>query len=263
VKVRKEIFMGRLEGKICVITGSARGLGREMGLRFAREGANIVIVDVLTSEMEATARDIRELGREAISVKTDVSKKEDVAQMVNAAIERFERIDILVNDAGIVDHAPLLEMSEEAWDRVIAIDLKGVFLCTQAVAKHMVKRRQGKIINIASSTGLGSFDPRTANYATAKAGVIQLTKSTAKELGPYNINVNAIAPGMIVTEMLKQNRTPEQLEEFIKIRKEKSVLGKAGTPQDIANLALFLASDESAFISGQVIACDGGRFDRM
>ncbi len=253
----------RLDGKLAVITGSARGIGREIALCFARAGANIVIADVVTSEMEATTLEIKKLGREAISIKTDVSKKQDVERMINLVIERFERIDVLVNNAGMVNHAPLLEMSEEAWDRVIAVDLKGVFLCTQSVAKHMIKQRYGKIINIASTTGLGSFDPGTANYASAKAGVIQLTKSSAKELGPYSINVNAVAPGLILTDIVKGNRTPEQLEELIERRKERSVLGRVGTPQDIANLALFLAWDGSSFISGQVIASDGGRFDRM
>lgn len=255
--------MGKLEGKIAVITGGARGLGKEMGLRFAREGSHIVIGDILTSDMESTVQEIKALGQEAIAVKTDVTKKQEVERLMDLTVEKFKKIDILVNDAGIVSHAPLTEMSEEAWDKVIDVDLKGVFLCIQAAAKQMIKQKNGKIINIASSTGLGSFDPKTSNYATAKAGVIQLNKSAARELGPHGINVNAIAPGLIMTDMMKNSRSPEQVEAMIQRRKASAVLGRVGAPQDIASLALFLASDDSSFISGQVIACDGGRFDRM
>lgn len=251
--------MGKLAQKVAVITGGARGIGKQIALTFASEGADIVIGDII--EMEAAAQDIKDLGREVITVKTDVTHKEAVRNLIDSAIDNFNKVDILVNNAGIVRHAPLLEMTEEEWNAVIDVNLKGVFLCTQAVAKHMVERQYGKIINIASIAGLNAVYV-SANYCVSKAGVIQLTKVCARELGPYGINVNAIAPGVVITDMT-YTRTPAEAERFIEERRNLAVLGRIGTAQDMANLALFLASDQSSFITGQVIAADGGRTGLM
>jgi len=251
--------MGKLAQKVAVITGGARGIGKQIALTFASEGADIVIGDII--EMEAAAQDIKDLGREVITVKTDVTHKEAVRNLIDSAIDNFNKVDILVNNAGIVRHAPLLEMTEEEWNAVIDVNLKGVFLCTQAVAKHMVERQYGKIINIASIAGLNAVYV-SANYCVSKAGVIQLTKVCARELGPYGINVNAIAPGVVITDMT-YIRTPAEAERFIEERRNLAVLGRIGTAQDMANLALFLASDQSSFITGQVIAADGGRTGLM
>lgn len=251
--------MGKLAQKVAVITGGARGIGKQIALTFASEGADIVIGDII--EMEAAAQDIKDLGREVITVKTDVTHKEAVRNLIDSAIDNFNKVDILVNNAGIVRHAPLLEMAEEEWNAVIDVNLKGVFLCTQAVAKHMVERQYGKIINIASIAGLNAVYV-SANYCVSKAGVIQLTKVCARELGPYGINVNAIAPGAVITDMT-YTRTPAEAERFIEERRNWAILGRIGTAQDMANLALFLASDQSSFITGQVIAADGGRTGLM
>lgn len=251
--------MGKLAQKVAVITGGARGIGKQIALTFASEGADIVIGDII--EMEAAAQDIKDLGRAVITVKTDVTHKEAVRNLIDSAIDKFNKVDILVNNAGIVRHAPLLEMAEEEWNAVIDVNLKGVFLCTQAVAKHMVERQYGKIINIASIAGLNAVYV-SANYCVSKAGVIQLTKVCARELGPYGINVNAIAPGVVITDMT-YTRTPAEAERFIEERRNLAVLGRIGTAQDMANLALFLASDQSSFITGQVIAADGGRTGLM
>ena len=244
--------MGKLDQKVAVITGGARGIGKQIALTLANEGADIILGDVL--EMEAAAQELKDLGRKVITVKTDVSKKEEVKNLVDTAIDNFEKVDILVNNAGIQRHASFLEMSEENWDAVINVNLKGVFLCTQAAAKYMVERRYGKIVNMASIAGLAAHTS-PVNYGASKAGVIGLTRACARDLAPYGINVNAIAPGVVVTDRIVR----EQSERFIEESRKKAVLGRTGTTQDIANLALFLASDESSFITGQVIASDGGR----
>ncbi len=258
----KRAVMGRLEGKVAIVTGSARGFGKAMALNFAKEGADIVVSDLLASEMEQTAAGVRSLGRKAIAVKTDVTKKDQVRRMVSSALEAFGKVDILVNNAGIQRHRDLLEMSEEDWDAVLAVNLKGPFLNIQAIAPHMIERKYGKIINIASVAGLGTSNMEMANYASSKAGLIQLTKVAARRLGPHGVNVNCIAPGFVVTDITFVNRTEEEVKRIIEYRTRNAVLGKAGKPEDIANLALFLASDESSFITGQVILCDGGRVDR-
>jgi len=251
--------MGKLDKKVAIITGGARGIGRQIAVTFAREGADIIIADVL--EMEPVAREIEEMGRQAITVKTDISKKEEVANLVEKTIAHFGQVDILVNNAGVTRRATLLEMTEEDWNRVLDVNLKGIFLCTQAVAKHMVDRRYGKIVNLASIAGLvGASLPWIAvNYAVSKAGVIRLTKSCSKELGPYGINVNAIAPGLVLTEIHFTSRSAEEAQGFRDEEVKAMPMGRAGTPQDIANIALFLSSDDASLITGQTIVADGGR----
>ena len=255
--------MGRLDGRVAMITGSGQGIGKAIALCFAREGADIIVNDVAVPNMETTATEIKALGRKVIAIKADVSKKDDVNKLVTTAIDTFKKVDILVNNAAITRHAPLLEMTEEDWDVVLDVDLKGVFLCTQAVARHMVQQKYGKIINMSSLAGVGSGEPFMANYGSAKAAVAELTKITAKALGQYGINVNSIAPGLILTEQPLTRRTPAEFEALVERRKGLSALGRIGTVEDVASLALFLASDESSFITGQVIVCDGGRRDKM
>ncbi|MFC2065462.1 SDR family NAD(P)-dependent oxidoreductase [Chloroflexota bacterium] len=254
--------MKRLDGKVAVITGAARGLGRQMALRFAGEGAAIVLGDIREEEMEATAQEIKALGQKVIAVMADISTTEGAKKLIDSALDSFKKVDILVNDAGVPSRSSLLDTTENEWNRVHSVDLKGVFLCTQAVARHMIERKYGKIINISSVTGLGTISGNLV-YATAKAGVVQLTKTCARELGPYGINVNAIAPGAFVTDIVYIGRTVEEAELRNENRKKAAALNRVGTPEDIANLALFLASDESSFISAQTIACDGGRMDKM
>ena len=249
--------MGRLDGRTALVTGAARGIGRQIAVSFAAEGASIVIADL--ADAGNVISEIEALGRKAIAVKTDVSSKADVDRLVEAGIRAFGKIDVLVRSAGIIRPAGLLDMSEDAWDAVLDINLKGVFLVMQAVARHMVQENYGKIINIASTCGLNTVSGPVANYAPSKAGVIQLTKVGASELGPHGINVNAIAPGPVTTELHYEGRTPEQVEQYFEASRKAAVLGRIGSPQDIANVALFLASDESSLITGQVIAADGGK----
>jgi 3-oxoacyl-[acyl-carrier protein] reductase len=248
--------MGKLDQRVALVTGGARGIGKQIALTFAREGADIVLGDLI--EAETVAREIRVLGRKALAVKADISKKAEVEHLVRTTLAHFPKIDILVNNAGISRRAAFLEMTEEDWDAVLTVNLKGVFLCTQAAAKHMIKQKYGKIINIGSIYGLNAIVTGQANYAVSKAGVIQLTKFCALELGPYGINVNAIAPGMVATEMLYTQRSPEEVERRIEKRSGQTALGRVGHPQDIANIALFLASEDSSLITGQVIVSDGG-----
>jgi len=252
--------MGNLDQKVVVVTGGAKGIGKQIALTFAREGANIVIADII--EMEETARAVGELGRMTITVTTDVSKREEVKNLIDTTINNFGKIDVLVNNAGTTRGAAgLLKVSEEDWDIVLGVNLKGVFLCIQAAAKHMVERKSGKIINISSVSGLSTYmrnEMHNYSYAILKAGIIMLTKFCARELGRHGINVNAIAPGLVSTDMLYVRRTPEQVKEFIENTSKQVPLGRIGATQDVANLALFLASDDSSYITGQVISVDGG-----
>lgn len=254
--------MGKLDGRVAVITGSARGIGRQIALQFASEGADLVLDDLLVAELEATCKEVRALGRRAVASTADVSTRAGADALVSAALENFKQVDILVNNAGLHSLASLMEVTEEEWDDIHRVDLKGVFLCTQAAAGPMIERRYGKIINISSAAGLGGSTGAVA-YAAAKAGAIQLTKSCARDLGPSGINVNCIAPGGIVTDMTRIGRSDEQVAKVLASRAAATVLKRVGSPQDVANLAVFLASDDASYISGQVIACDGGRMDRM
>jgi 3-oxoacyl-[acyl-carrier protein] reductase len=254
--------MGKLNDRVAVITGSARGIGKEIALHLAMEGADIFLDDLRVAEMEATSWEIKDMGRKVLTFAADISTGEGARALIKAALDSFKKVDILVNNAGLPSRSSLLEVIEEEWDGIHRVDLKGVFLCTQSVAKHMMERKYGKIINIASAAGLSGSTGALA-YAAAKAGVIQLTKSCAKELGAYGINVNCIAPGRVITDMTRMGRSQQEVESSIASRAAASVLKRVGTPDDIANLAVFLASDDSSFIAGQAIACDGGRMDRM
>ncbi len=252
--------MGKLDQKVAVVTGGAQGIGKQIALTFSREGADVVVTDVV--EMDSVVEQIKNSGRKVMAVKADISKKEEVKRLIDATIANFKKVDILVNNAGVSRRATLLEMTEEDWDFVFSVNLKGVFLCTQAAAKYMMEQRYGKIINIASIAGLvGANLPwNPANYSASKAGVIRFTKSCSKELGPYGINVNGIAPGLTLTDMhLRARKSLEEAEQFRAEEIKAMPLGRAGIPQDIANIALFLASEDSSIITGHVIVADGGR----
>ncbi|WP_313798709.1 3-oxoacyl-[acyl-carrier-protein] reductase [Cytobacillus sp.] len=243
----------KLEGKVALVTGASRGIGREIALGLAKQGADVV-VNYSGSEERANqvVAEIKELGRNAIAVQCDVSNSESVANMVKATMDTFGKLDILVNNAGITKDNLLMRMKEEEWDDVININLKGVFLCTKAVTRQMMKQRSGRIINISSIVGV-SGNPGQANYVAAKSGVIGLTKTTAKELSSRGITVNAIAPGFITTDMT------DKLTEDVKEQMLKQIpLARFGEPSDIANVVVFLASEDSRYMTGQTLHVDGG-----
>ncbi len=242
----------RLDGKVALVTGGARGIGREIALLFAKEGADIAICDVNRETAAATAKEIEGLGRRALSFETDVTVFKQVEEMANIILDNFKHIDILVNNAGITRDNLLLRMSEEDWDRVLSVNLKGVFTCTKAVSKVMIKQRSGKIVNIASIIGIMG-NAGQANYAASKGGIISFTKSVARELASRNINANAVAPGFIQTAMTDK-LTPEQKSAML----ANIPLNKLGVPQDVAQACLFLASADSDYITGQTIVVDGG-----
>lgn len=241
-----------LKDKVSLITGGARGIGCQIALLFAREGSDIIICDINQEALEETKRQIEKLGRKAESFIVDVTNLEQVTNMVNNALDKFQKIDILVNNAGITRDNLIVRMSEKEFDSVIAVNLKGTFNCTKAVSKVMMKQRGGKIISIASIIGIMGNSGQ-ANYAASKAGIIGLTKSVAKELASRNVNVNAIAPGFIETDMTAK------LPEDIKTQMLTFIpLNRFGKAEDVANTALFLASEASSYIMGQVIQVDGG-----
>ncbi|HUT68292.1 MAG TPA: 3-oxoacyl-[acyl-carrier-protein] reductase [Dehalococcoidales bacterium] len=243
-----------LSNRVAIVTGSARGIGRAIALKLAEAGANIVVNDIAAASesLEKTAEEIRALGRQALAVTADVSSPEDVARLVETAASNFGKIDILVNNAGVTRDQLIIRMSDEEWDTVINIDLKSAFLCTRAVLRHMLRQRWGRIISIASVVGIIG-NAGQANYASAKAGVIGLTKSIAKEVGSRGITANAIAPGFIETRMTEQ-LDEKQRQALL----ERIPLGSLGTPRDVAEAVAFLASEEARYITGQVLNVDGG-----
>ena len=260
----------RLQDKVAIVTGSGSGLGKAIVRRLAEEGASVVVADINAEAVATVVGELKEAGRTAIGFTVDVRDSSQVKELMATTAGKLGRIDILVNNAGVTRHRPFLTMNDEDWNIVLAVDLKGVFFCVQAVAEYMIKQRCGKIVNISSASGNGGASHATAgsiagnaNYAAAKAGVIQLTKTLAAELGPHGINVNSVAPGFILTPMTSTSRTPQEVEEHIEVRKKSSVLQRVGKPEDIANSVLFLVSDEASFISGQLLRVDGGRTDRM
>jgi len=241
-----------LKDQVALVTGSGRGIGQAIALALAEHGANVVVNDVVEGSAEQVAAQIEEKGVAAVPVVADITSEDEVKAMVAAVTDRFGQIDILVNNAGITQDNLLMRMSEEQWDTVLAVNLKGAFLCTKAVARLMVKARRGRIINIASVVGL-TGNAGQANYSSSKGGLIALTKSTAQELGSRGITCNAVAPGFIETEMTGQlsNEAREQMLGRVP-------LGRPGQPEDVAGAVVFLASPEAAYITGQVITVDGG-----
>ncbi len=255
--------MSSLEKKVAIVTGGGTGIGRSIALEFAKEGANVVICGRSETNLEKVAEEIKALGKRSLAVVTDVSVKSQVHGMVKQTVDSFGSIDILVNNAGVIHPAPLVEVTETEWDEVIDINLKGVFLCMQAVAPYMMEQKHGKIINISSIAGRGGALGDGAPYGASKAGVILLTQVAAWELGQYNINVNNVAPGLILTPMASQGKTKEEFAQFLEERKKGTVLHRVGNPEDIARTAVFLASEDSSFMNGQTVTVDGGRPIRM
>ena len=249
----------KLKNKIAIITGASRGIGKSTALLFAKEGAKIV-VDYHVSNIEPDAEknafsvveEIKKIGSEAIAIKCDVSKENEVKEMIQKTIEVFGKIDILVNNAGIVFDIPLFEKTVEQWRQTLDVNLIGTFLCSKYASEQMKKNDNGKIINISSTNGINCFSPESADYDTSKAGIINLTYNLAKELAP-KIQVNTIAPGWVDTEMNK-----DLPKEFVKKEIEKIYLKRFAKPEEIAKTILFLASDDSSYITGSILKVDGG-----
>jgi NAD(P)-dependent dehydrogenase (short-subunit alcohol dehydrogenase family) len=246
----------KLDNKTAIVTGARRGIGRASALALAREGANVIVSDVNQEDCQSVVKEIEALGRKGLAIKCDVSSKAEVEDMVKKTVEKFGRIDILVNNAGIINFKPFLELTEEDWDSTLKVNLKGQFLCAQAAAKEMIKNKWGRIINIASisSGGVGIAFPLIAHYTASKGGIIALTEALALELTPHGINVSAVCPGAIDTDMVKGVKESGQVEQIL-LRIPKGRLGK---PEDIANMVAFLASEDSDYISGATIVVDGG-----
>lgn len=243
-----------LEDKVAIVTGASKGIGKAIALELASHGADVVVAAGNLEKLQKTAQQIQAMGRKALAVKTNVVKVADVDNLVKQALDEFGKIDILVNNAGITRDTLLMRMKEEDWDAVLNVNLKGAFNCTKAVARPMMKQRSGKIINISSVVGLMG-NAGQCNYSASKAGLIGLTKSSAKELAARNITVNAIAPGFIQTEMT------EILSEEVKQQYINNIpLQKLGTPADISNAVLFLASSLANYITGTVLNVTGGLY---
>lgn len=242
----------RLKDKVAVITGGGRGIGKATAELFAKEGAKIVIADFDTETGEKTAAELVASGAAAIFVQVNVADRDHVASLFERTVAEYGRVDVLVNNAGITADGWLVKMSEEAWDRVIAVNLKGVFNCGQAAAKVMIEQGSGVILNAASVVGLYGNMGQT-NYAATKAGVIGMAKSWAKELGPKGIRSNAVAPGFIMTDMMSS--VPQKV---LDMMTDKTPLKRLGQAEDIARAYLFLASDEASYVNGVVLSVDGG-----
>ena len=245
--------MKLLEGKTALITGASRGIGKAIALRFAREGSDIAITNIVDDEeFKTTLKEIKALGVKAKGYVSNAASYEDSQRVINDVVKDFTRIDILIINAGITRDALLLRMTEDQWDSVIAVNLKSVFNLTKAVLMTMIKQKNGSIVNISSVVGV-SGNAGQSNYSASKAGIIGFTKSIAKEVGSRNIRCNAIAPGFILTEMTE--KLPEEVK---KEWAEKIPLKRGGTPEDVANTALYLASDLSSYVTGQTIHVCGG-----
>ena len=241
-----------LSARVAIVTGSGQGIGREIALTLAEHGASVVINDINATSANEVAAEIVAKNGKSIAITADVTVQEEVANLVDQTVSSFGQIDILVNNAGITRDTLLMRMSSTDWDQVLATNLKGAFLCTRAVVRHMIRQRWGRIINIASVVGLIG-NAGQANYAAAKAGLIGLTKATAREVAARGVTANAIAPGFIDTEMTKR-LSDNAKQEFLR----QIPLGYAGLPKDVANAVAFLASEEAHYITGHVLNVDGG-----
>ncbi len=250
----------RLEKKVAVVTGAGRGIGKAVATRLAEEGARLVVSDIDLAYAESLAEKFKEMGREALAFKADVSQWHQVAFMFQAVVRKFGGVDILVNNAGIRRDVPFRKVTEEDWDSAIAVQLQGCFNCCRAAERYMVKQNYGKIVNLSSPVPASLGEWGQTSYASASAAIEGFTKALALELGRYNINVNCIAPDYIDTEMTRNaaRREGMYLDDFRRFAVARIPLRRMGTPEDVANTALFLVSDESSFVSGQVICVRGG-----
>jgi 3-oxoacyl-[acyl-carrier protein] reductase len=240
-----------LSGKVALVTGSGRGIGKAIAQKLAEAGATVVINDV-ADEAAATAQEIKTAGQPSLFIKANVSSAADVNPMFEKIVAAYGKVDILVNNAGITRDNITLRMSDEEWDAVLNVNLKSVFVCTRAALKYMMKQRYGRIVNISSITGIVG-NPGQVNYSAAKAGIIGITRSVAKEMASRQITVNAVCPGFIETEMTQ--KIPEKIKEAYS---QRIPLGFFGSPRDIAEAVAFLASDEARYITGQFLCVDGG-----
>ncbi|MBN1900440.1 3-oxoacyl-[acyl-carrier-protein] reductase [Candidatus Sumerlaeota bacterium] len=241
-----------LSGKVALVTGAGRGIGRAIALSLARQGADVIVSDIMAKTAEAVADEIGVMGKKYLATVCDVSRYEDCQNLIDAGSKAFGKIDILVNNAGITRDNLVMRMSEDEWDSVLAVNLKSVFNCCKAVSRIMLKQKGGRIVNIASVVGVIG-NPGQANYSASKAGVIGLTKTLAKEFASRSITVNAVAPGFIKTAMtdVLKDEAKQALLKMIP-------LGRMGEPEDIANAVIFLASPFASYITGQVLLVDGG-----
>jgi NAD(P)-dependent dehydrogenase (short-subunit alcohol dehydrogenase family) len=252
----------RLEKKVAIITGSARGMGRVFALRFAKEGARLTVCDVL--DCAPVAEEIKALGGEVLALKTDVASEKDTAEMAKQTFERFGRIDILINNAAIIGGIevkdfvkPVEQLTAADWDKMLAVNVKGLFLCCKAVIPYMKKQGKGKIVNLASTTAFIGV-PLFLHYSTSKGGVVTMTRGLARALGDFNINVNAVAPGLVMTEAM-QAALPE--EEFKRVV-ESQLIKRSLKPEDIAAAVVFLASEEADMITGETLSINAGEYVR-
>jgi 3-oxoacyl-[acyl-carrier protein] reductase len=243
-----------LKDQVAVVTGAARGIGRAIALALADEGAHIVAVDVLADALDSTVGEIAAKGVKAVAKQVDVTDSQQVEQLFASVVSDFDRLDIMVNNAGITRDTLLLSMDDQQWDQVIQVNLRSVFLCTRAAAKIMLRQRYGRIVNMASVSGLMG-NPGQANYAASKAGVVGLTKTVAKEMAKRKVTCNAVAPGFIKTDMT--DALPEKIREQVKLV---IPAGRFGQPEDVAAAVVFLASPQAEYITGQVLSVDGGLY---
>ncbi|KPV44229.1 beta-ketoacyl-ACP reductase [Alicyclobacillus ferrooxydans] len=250
--------MGNLTGRVAIVTGAGRGIGAATAKRLAADGAAVAVIDLREADTAETVAAIQQAGGTAVGIGCDVSQADQVQQAVKKVADDFGHIDILVNNAGVIRDNLLFKMTESDWDTVINVHLKGAFLCSKAVQSYMVNQKYGKIVNTSSTSALGNRGQ--ANYSAAKMGLQGFTRTLAIELGPFNINVNAVAPGFIDTEMTKATaeRVGADPEQFKKMAAEQIPLRRVGKPEDIANVVAFLVSEDSSYVSGQVIYIAGG-----
>lgn len=250
--------MGRLDGRVAIVTGAAQGIGAATARRLASDGAKVALADLNQAGCETVAGEIASAGGEALALACDVSNKDAVQRVVDATVERFGQLDILVNNAGVIRDNLLFKMGDDDWELVLNVHLRGAFLCARAAQKVMVERKYGRIISLSSTSALGNRGQ--ANYSAAKAGLQGLTRTLAVELGPFGITANAVAPGFIDTEMTRATAqrmgiTPEVMRAAAS---ERIPVRRVGQPEDVANVIAFLASDDASFVSGQVIYVAGG-----